>query len=581
MTKKLVVLNYLTLALCILFCLINIPVHADISIVAFIISIIITGNICYFVFIKVLKQKDGKFVPVVHKFYEYLAFILMAAFIFRRAGEYGTTLPFDIISVLLWIFIFVLSCILLYLMNEKRVYIQNPQLIQVQQDKTKKVFIGKKVLTEAISWVDALVWAVFAVFLVHLFLFQLYQIPSESMVPEFLIKDRVIVFKTPSGPKFPLTEVGLPNLKKYKRGDIVVFRNPHYNDDRKSEVKTFFSQLIFTLTFTGVNLNVDEQGNMKADPLVKRVTGVPGEQLIMLDGVLFSRTKDSKEYKPVDQDSTWATWNLEELSSELKQGIQTFPLQQEDYDLMLEIENERRQFSIEDAKKECNDLAQNFSFLYNLSSIKQTQTIETMSDIFDLNNLSPSTLFTQNYEISKKLLISKESDKWFTEFMTSWINQDTSDIDIYQEAMLKMNLMAKVAFGRIINRNIQLMMSSVSTADWSKDEIWFNSAKQLQKVEWYYRLNDSRNMPAFPANTESGEPQYIPENNFFLMGDNRFNSLDMRHSYDYVVSKVTAFDEYSISYYSNISPQYVPQRKFLGTTDFRFYPLSRIGIPGK
>ena len=106
------------------------------------------------------------------------------------------------------------------------------------------------------------------VLLVNIFIFQLYEIPSESMVPEFLIKDRVVVFKTPSGPKFPLSDVGLPAFRSYKRGDIVVFRNPHYETTRKSEVKTLFLRL-FMLTFTKVNLNVDEYGEMKADPLVK------------------------------------------------------------------------------------------------------------------------------------------------------------------------------------------------------------------------------------------------------------------------------------------------------------------------
>lgn len=580
MTKKLVILNYLTLAFCALFCIVNIPIHGDVSIFAFIISVVFSGFTSFYVIIKLIKQKNGKYVPVAHKFYEYLSFVLMVSFIFRRAGKYGTSFAYDIISVLLWLIISVLTIILLFLLNEKRVYKTNPDLEQTKS-KEEKLPIGKKIFSEIVSWVDALVWAVFAVFLVHLFLFQLYQIPSESMVPEFLIKDRVIVFKTPSGPKFPLTEVGLPDIKKYKRGDIVVFRNPHYKDDRQSEVKTFFSQLIFTLTFTGVNLNVDEQGNMKADPLVKRITGVPGEQLLMLDGTLYSRTKDSSAYKPVEKDATWATWNLAGLSSEQKQDIQTFPLQQEDYDLMLEIENERRQLSIEDAKIECNDLVNKFTFLYELSSAKKNQSIEKIDDVFDLNNLSPSSLFSQNYDIALKLLTSKQSDKCFSEFMTTWMDFDITRLDLYEEAMLKMNLMAKLAFGKMIVRDIELILNSVSTTEWTKDDTWYNCAMQLQKVEWYYRLNDSRNMPAFPANTVSGEPQYIPDGNFFLMGDNRFNSLDMRHSYDYVVISVTDSDPYSICYYSNISPQYVPQKKFLGSTDFRFYPLSRIGIPGK
>ena len=52
------------------------------------------------------------------------------------------------------------------------------------------------------------------------------------------------------------------------------------------------------LSLMTVNLNKDENGEMKADPLVKRITGLPGEQLVMQDGVLYVRTKDSDEFIP-------------------------------------------------------------------------------------------------------------------------------------------------------------------------------------------------------------------------------------------------------------------------------------------
>ena len=70
-------------------------------------------------------------------------------------------------------------------------------------------------------------FVIFTVLIFQIFLLQLYEIPSESMVPTFLVKDRVFVSKIDCGPKFPLTEVGLPDFRKYKRGDTIVLRNPH------------------------------------------------------------------------------------------------------------------------------------------------------------------------------------------------------------------------------------------------------------------------------------------------------------------------------------------------------------------
>ena len=82
-------------------------------------------------------------------------------------------------------------------------------------------------------------------------------------------------------------------------------------------------------------------------------------------------------------------------------------------------------------------------------------------------------------------------------------------------------------------------------------------------------------MPVFPPNDNSGNPQYIPEDCYFMMGDNRFNSLDMRHSDKDSLKKITPFDDYSLTYYSNIEPRYVPNNLILGTSMIRYWPLIR------
>jgi signal peptidase I len=64
-----------------------------------------------------------------------------------------------------------------------------------------------------------------------------------------------------------------------------------------------------------------------------------------------------------------------------------------------------------------------------------------------------------------------------------------------------------------------------------------------------------------------------------MMGDNRFNSLDMRHSYDVHLAPVDKGDEWSFVYRSNLAPQYVPVSRILGSANFRFWPISRAGLP--
>jgi signal peptidase I len=101
-----------------------------------------------------------------------------------------------------------------------------------------------------IEWLDALIFAVVAVSLINIFLFQNYKIPTPSMESSLLVGDHLAVSKTAYGPRTPNTPLAIPFLpntvlgkKSYlewiklpykrlrgfsevKRDDIVVFNFP-------------------------------------------------------------------------------------------------------------------------------------------------------------------------------------------------------------------------------------------------------------------------------------------------------------------------------------------------------------------
>ena len=149
--------------------------------------------------------------------------------------------------VLMFFRLFYGSYLQLVFVNSKILKQKNIELISSEW-KIKPVYKKqtgiKRLFSEIFEWIDAIVWSIFTIMLFQLFVLQLYEIPSESMVKTFLVKDRVVVSKIDCGPKFPLTEVGLPTIQKYKKGQTVVLRNPHYRIDRKSEVKSVVSQII-------------------------------------------------------------------------------------------------------------------------------------------------------------------------------------------------------------------------------------------------------------------------------------------------------------------------------------------------
>lgn len=103
------------------------------------------------------------------------------------------------------------------------------------------------------TWPQALVTflvPLFLIFVFRWFVFEPFVIPSESMVPNLLIHDHILVKKFSYGLKFPIGDGWIWKYKQPARGDIVVFRFPENRD-------IFF---------------------------IKRLIGLPGDQLLIQNG---------------------------------------------------------------------------------------------------------------------------------------------------------------------------------------------------------------------------------------------------------------------------------------------------------
>ncbi len=95
-------------------------------------------------------------------------------------------------------------------------------------------------IREIKEWTEAIIIAAVLAILIRTFIFQVYKIPSGSMIPTLRIGDRVIAWKLPYGPRIPFTHIKLPKWKDPKRGDIIVFLYPL--DPKKHFVKRLIAK---------------------------------------------------------------------------------------------------------------------------------------------------------------------------------------------------------------------------------------------------------------------------------------------------------------------------------------------------
>lgn len=185
--------------------------------------------------------------------------------------------------------------------------------------KKSKNAMFKKVM----EWVDAIVFALVAVYFINTFFFQNYQIPTSSLEKTLLVGDYLFVSKLSYGPRVPNTPLSFPlaqhtlpvlNCKSYidypqweykrvkglgtvKRNDIVVFNFPagdtvalgYQNTDYYTLCKAYGERKVKTdrANFGEIVYRpVDRRENY-----VKRCVGLPGDSLQIINGEIYINGK--------------------------------------------------------------------------------------------------------------------------------------------------------------------------------------------------------------------------------------------------------------------------------------------------
>ena len=156
------------------------------------------------------------------------------------------------------------------------------------------------VLGEIWSWIDALIFAIFWVIIINQYLFQLFVIPSPSMVHTLEIGDRVIVNKDSYGVElYPAGKKVFTGDRRVQRDEIITFYNPEY--DSKGPVFDILSQVVFMGTLSLVNIDKNPDGTVAERLYVKRAAALPGDVVKFENGNVLIRVNGENEFVAEDE----------------------------------------------------------------------------------------------------------------------------------------------------------------------------------------------------------------------------------------------------------------------------------------
>ncbi len=327
----------------------------------------------------------------------------------------------------------------------------------------------KKIENRKETFISSIIFAVIVATFIHVFAIQPYTIPTQSMEKTLQVGDFIFVSKLNYGLRIPTTPIGLPFLQSAipflnTKSYIDKVRLPLIKLPALEKVKRN-DIVVFNFPADSIHTAIDRK-----DPYVKRCVGMPGDSLKITNGILYINNKIHN--LPANSDKQYAYLVVTDIK--LSESIIEKKFDYLEYDFIGENED-------------------GFNYIIYLTN----ENLEKIKEFSSLKKVE--RLIAKESETIKHIRPDNSIDSVNSIFPVdkNW------NLDHYGSLYIPKK-------GDVINL--------------TKDNI-----NQLYHVITKYEHNSLKiTNNAFIINGKATKKYKVLQNYYFMMGDNRYRSLDSR-----------------------------------------------------